>query len=759
MKAHVRPHNGAPTLFLDDKPVYANLQWMIGFNLADAKGTAATQTAMRAFAQAGVHLYTLDGLQGDWCGPRNGSPATYDFSENGPRLQAAVDADPEALFNLRLMFETRHLLDNWWNKQYPDEVEVLSHGEANSASYASTVWHTQVKELLTALVAHLRAIGMYDRVIGYQMCTGTCGEWIKSWSCMDLMDTDYSAPMQRYFRHWLTARYGTDATLQAAWGKEEVTLATAEVPSPVDQDTTSHYYFRDPNHERNVIDFYEAYAELCADTLLDFCRTVKELTGGDKLTGAFYGYIMELSWNDTFFTDGHQGSGPVGRAASEVSTVQRSGHLGLAKALRSPDIDFFVSPYTYGFRGLGGDGLAMQPSESLRLHNKLYWFEEDTLMHNNLDPRKRMHPVKHSVAIYKRNFAEVLTHAQGITWLENEYYAEDPSIVDEFHALQARFHAIGNWAVQFDRRPSAEVAVFLDDESYYHEANTNGISLPLIWHQRLMNLNRFGAPHDLYLLNDLLEGRLPEYKLYIFLNIFHLNAERRAALKAQLRRDGKTALFLYAPGYINEDVPEQPFGTVHMTDLTGFKFGMSKSYWTPMMHVTDFTHPITQDVSQELFWGTNRALAPIFHLEDDDANTTNLGDVIGSGGRCQPGLGVKTFNAGTKDAWNSVYVATPNVPSPVLRGIARFAGVHLYNDDGDVLYATPRFVAAHTVKGGPRTFKLPQPAEVVYDLYNRQLLGQNTAEFCTQLPPASTALFYTGPAAALRALDGEPAGA
>ena len=427
--------------------------------------------------------------------------------------------------------------------------------------------------------------------------------------------------------------------------------------------------------------------------------------------------------------------------------------------LRSPAIDFLVSPHAYAFRGLGGDGLAMQPSESLRLHNKLYWFEEDTLMHNNLDPRKRMHPVKHSVAIYKRNFAEVLTHAQGITWLENDYFAEDPSLVDEFHALQARFHAIGNWAVQFDRTPSAEVAVFLDDESYLHEANQNGISLPLIWHQRLMNLNRFGAPHDLYLLNDLLEGRLPEYKLYIFLNIFHLNGERRAALKAQLRRDGKTALFLYAPGYINEDVPEQPFGIDHMTDLTGFKFGMGKSYWTPMMHVTDFSHPITQDVSQELFWGTTRSLAPLFHLEDDDANTTVLGNVIGSLGRIQPGLGVKTFNAGTKDAWNSVYVATPNVPSPVLRGVARFAGVHLYNEDGDVLYATPRFVAAHTVKGGPRTFKLPQPAEVVYDLYQRKLLGQNTAEFCTQLPPASTALFYTGPAAALRALDGEPAGA
>ena len=756
MKAHVRQHNGAPTLFLDGQPVYANLQWCGGLDPANPERMAITQQTMREFAKAGVHIYTLDGLFGDWVGPRPDNPSQYDFSQNGPRLQAAVDADPKALFNLRLMFETRYLLDNWWNKAHPDEVEVISEGEANAASYASKVWQQDVKDLLTALVAYLRECGMYDRVIGYQMCIGTCGEWIKSWSCMDPANGDFSAPMRRYFREWLTKQYGTDAALQAAWNQPEVTLATADVPSSADQDHTGHYYFRDPNTERHVIDFYEAYAELCANALLDFCHTIKVLTNGDKLTGAFYGYLMELSWNDSFFNDGFMGTGEAARVAGEVATIQRSGHLGLAKALRSPEIDFFVSPYTYGFRGLGGDGLAMQPSESLRVHGKLYWFEEDTLMHNNFDPRKRMHPIKHSPAIYKRNFAEVLTHAQGITWLENEQFLEDPSIADEFHALQARFDQIGNWAVQFDRRPSAEVAVFLDDESYIYEANRNHLSLPLIWHQRLMNLNRFGAPHDLYLLNDLLEGRLPEYKLYIFLNIFHLNNARRAALKAQLRRAGKTGLFLYSPGYLNEDAVAQPYSTAHMTDLTGFQFGMGKSYWTPQMHVTNFEHTITRDVSQELFWGTNRSLAPIFFLEDDDA--TVLGNVIGSLGRIQPGLAVKSFNAGTPDAWNSVYCATPNIPSPVLRGVARFAGVHLYNEDGDVLYATPRFVAAHTVRGGPRTFKLPAPAEVVYDLYNRQLLGTNTAEVCVQLAPASTALYYTGPAAPLRALDGVPAG-
>ena len=50
------------------------------------------------------------------------------------------------------------------------------------------------------------------------------------------------------------------------------------------------------------------------------------------------------------------------------SYYERSGHLGLAQVLASPHVDFLVSPYSYGFRGIGGDGPSMLPSESLRLH-------------------------------------------------------------------------------------------------------------------------------------------------------------------------------------------------------------------------------------------------------------------------------------------------------------------------------------------------------------------------------------------------------
>jgi hypothetical protein len=758
MKAQLKNYNGTPTVFFDDKPGFFGCH-LVGW--MDPKNPNIVQPFARKYADAGVHIYSVDNVGSEWVGPHAGSTSHYDFSAVIPRLQAYIDVDPQATFLMRMGFETRWMNEGWWGKMYPDEVEILSDGNRVGHSYASEIWREQVNDLLREFIAYLKKVGLYDRTLAYQLDAGTSGEWIKDESSMQLVTADYSAPMRRRFRSWLRARYHNDpAALQDAWADAKVTFDTAEVPSFTEQSTTTTgHSFRDPRKEQKVVDYYDNLADLCADDLLSFCRTTREVTNGEKLNGAFFGYIMELAWNNAFFTPENV------IARSEVSTIQRSGHLGLSKLLRSPDIDFFVSPYGYAFRGLGGDGLPMQPSEALRAHGKIYIMEEDTLMHNNFDPGGRNQSVENSVAVYQRNFAQCLTHGQGVTWFEVPGLAEHPSLVDERSRWIKRFQKLGEWGQALDRTPCADVAVFLDDESYQYESIQNNLDLPLIWKQRVISLNRFGAPHDMYLLDDLLEGNLPPYKLYVFLNAFHLNDRRRQALKSILRRDGRTALWIYAPGFLNSDGASpsgegggsapSPSGRGqgegkglamsidYMTDLTGFKFGKGNSPWGPFMHVTNFAHPITRGLPQDWFWGTTNPIGPLFHLEDPEATT--LGQVVYSLGRCKPGFGVKTFNNGDpKTAWNSVYCATPDVPAAVLRGIARFAGVHLYNEDGDVMYGTPELLSVHSVSGGDRTFKLPDTVEVVYDLFAGRTLAKNVSEFKVTIPPASTQLYFTG---------------
>ncbi len=721
MKVQIKPYNGVPTLFLDDHPTFASHQWLS--NQPGPQGFAAAE-CVRLFGQAGVHLYAFGVAAapdscGYWCGPQGRSGEPYDFSMVEPQMRAILDEDPQALFHLRLYFET----PPWWNDLHPQECELASDGRRLNQSYASQQWRKDVNEFLHAYIHHLREIDLYDRTIAYQVQAGICGEWIKNTTSMQPVCGDYSEPMRRHFQSWLAARYHTNQELQVAWANSNVTFTTAEVPTAEQQLGTYHHQFRDPSHERQVVDYYLCLAELVADDMIGFCRTVKELTHGEALAGAFFGYLMDLAWNDCFFgapTDGG------------YSTIQRCGHLGLARALRAPEVDYIVSPYGYAFRGLGGDGLPMPPSESVRLHGKLYILEEDSHLHNEMDTTGRNFERRHTIAINQREFNETITHGLGIWWFADwpagSYAHQEPS----FQPWLERFQRLGTWAMQLDRKPQSEVAVLLDDESFLYESVRNTLDLPLIFRQRVTSLPRFGAPHDVYLLNDLLEGLLPDYKLYIFLNPFHLDDERRARLKSQLQHGGKTALWLYAPGYLN-NTPALD----HMTDLTSFHFDKWDEPWGQMMHVTNFTHPITHAIAQDLFWGSSAAIGPLFHVEDPQA--TVLGQVIYSLGRCKPGFAIKEL-----DGWNSIYLATPDVPAPVLRGIAQYAGVHIYSEAGDVLHATPDLLGIHTVSGGAREFKLPHPVELVYDLYQDKVLARDVDRFHTILPPASSALYFTG---------------
>ena len=221
MKAQLKMHNGTPTVFLNDQPAFFGCH-LVGY--MDPNNLDENQHIARKYAEAGVHIYSIDTLNVEWCGPHAGDPSHYDFSIVVPRMQSYIDVDPHATFLLRMCFETRWTPGNWWNQTYPDEVEVLSDGVRYTQSFASEVWKAQVHDFLRAYIEYLKSVGMYDRVMGFQVDAGSSGEWIKDMSCMMQPTMDYSAPMQRHFQSWLRERYGDDAALQKAWVNPTITL-------------------------------------------------------------------------------------------------------------------------------------------------------------------------------------------------------------------------------------------------------------------------------------------------------------------------------------------------------------------------------------------------------------------------------------------------------------------------------------------------------------------------------------------------------
>jgi hypothetical protein len=98
-------------------------------------------------------------------------------------------------------------------------------------------------------------------------------------------------------------------------------------------------------------------------------------------------------------------------------------------------------------------------------------------------------------------------------------------------------------------------------------------------------------------------------------------------------------------------------------------------------------------------------------------------------------LAIRPVNGG-----QALYTITPTLPAAFYREVARFAGVHLYNDRDDTLYASRSYLTLAANQAGPRTLRLPQPCDV-FDPFTGARLYENVSEFTRSFLPGETVLF------------------
>jgi hypothetical protein len=247
-----------------------------------------------------------------------------------------------------------------------------------------------------------------------------------------------------------------------------------------------------------------------------------------------------------------------------------------------------------------------------------------------------------------------------------------------------------------------------------------------------------GTPVDWLLLSDLLEGRARDYKFYYFMNAFHFSAAQREQMKQLLRRDGKVALWMYAPGFVDE----QDYAVEHCTDLTGITLHMTERQWGANIYLSNFKHAITRNLPTSTFWGTDMRLGPLFVARDAEATT--LGTVVLNQGRCEPGFVLREHRQANGELeWASLYSAAPMVMPGVLRECARYAGVHIYTDAEDVFYADRDHVMLHTVRGEVKTVYLPHRADA-WEVYSDRQVGRDCTSFQDAMEAGTTNMYYYG---------------
>ena len=692
--AWIKMHGGVPTLHVDGNPVYA-MAMMPEPYVSDEK----IMLSCRDFAATGMNLYSeifwtwmkpQQGCHGWWLGP-----GQYDFEKVDARIRAILAADPQALIFPRIKLNP----PDWWLKKHPNEISQLADSTSGrQVSLASKVWEVTYERMLRDVVRHMEGSDYAGHIIGYHPAGGSSSEWFW-WGKTG--QVDYCPAARSRFREWVSERYGGDVTtLRRVWGDETLIPDGVEPPTMALRQATEHRFFRHPRTAGPVIDYRTFLSDMVSRNIVRSCRIVKEETGGRKFAGVFYGY-------------------------SSYCTTQ-NGFQGLARVLASPHVDFLCAPTAYDYRRGGDPGTLISTYDgSYRLHNKLYWDEVDTRTHLCTSlVHYRTATLDETVAVLQRSFGYSLTKGTGLWWflLAGNATFHQAEVMDAI----AEMKRAGDEAIAADRSQIHDVAVFVDEPSMLYTNIKSNPPLRLgLLRKTIDELACMGAPYDAYLLSDLANPKLPDYKLYIFLNAFRIEAETRAAIEAKVKVAGKTAVWVYAPGYVEAD----GFSTGNMAAVTGMRIEMHDEDDEAELALTDASHVVTSLVPrhQQLGW----SVGPVFSVNDPAAVA------LGRTGE-HVSLAVREF-----DDWRSVYSMLP-LTRTLLLGLCRYAGVHVYSETFDPFSASKSYVMIHTASAGPKRIVLPGRHDVVDALSGRPV-GEGIAEIEKTLPKGTTRIYRITP--------------
>jgi len=235
------------------------------------------------------------------------------------------------------------------------------------------------------------------------------------------------------------------------------------------------------------------YSEMMAGRILEFSAFAKEKTERRLVIGCFYGYTMECP-------------------------APEQCHHALNMILHSDNVDFICSPVSYAnLRPIGMDHANMLPIDSVKLHGKLYFAENDTRTHLSRAPNALPAyngPIwfgpapEQTCEIIKMHFSRALTHGHAMWWFDmwGGWYDDD-----RYRSLLRRCREIAVESMEKNRVSRAEIAVFVDEGAYSRDGCVGHLSYAI-----RKTLGMLGAPYDIYLIDDY-HAVKTRYKAYIFI--------------------------------------------------------------------------------------------------------------------------------------------------------------------------------------------------------------------------------------------------
>lgn len=675
--ARVASWNGKPTLFVNDEPLLPQL-----YALTDCPGgrwpwEETPKRHLRQFAEAGIRLFQVD----IWLDQLFAEDDTRDLTLLRRQIATVRELRPDAAVFVRLHVNAAHA----WNAAHPEECVAyantaprplipwglhrpLDDDEQNALrhSLASSLWRDHAEARVRTLCQALAATPEGNAVAGFQPAGGVFGEW-HQWGFIE-HEPDSGPAMTRYFRDWLRARYGDDAALQAAWHDPAVTLATAAPPTLDERNAAADGIFRDPQRQRNVIDYADALMQCVAEDVILFCRAVKQSWPRPIVTGAFHGYFKML----------------FGRQAT-------GGHLHVADVLRSPEVDYLSAPQSYHehARPIGGSGESRGLLGPCLRHGKLWLDEMDQHTYlGTCHDWSRTSTLADDVALIRRNIVQPVTRGGGQWYYDFGPFNitgwwDDPVLMDEIRTLKRVLDE--RHARPFSR--AADVLVLYDTDVFYGLANR--WTVDCVSHTAVDELSaallHTGVVYDDALLSELEELDYTRYRAVVFANTFLLTPRQQAFIRERVARDGRHLVWNYLPGYSDG----QSLSLDRVSDVTGFGLRLVMPPGSPRLIVDQ--SPFAP--AESGLWHA----VPVPIINDIHADIFGrLTDVEGGA------FGRKRF------AEHTAWLCSFPIRSPdVLREVLRQAGAHIIGQANDVYHYGADMLCIHTADGGARALTLP----------------------------------------------------
>jgi hypothetical protein len=496
--------------------------------------------------------------------------------------------------------------------------------------------------------------------------------------------------------------------LQNAWKKPGATFENAVIPVKSERLRADFGLLQDPAQGRAVADYLLCLSDTVADGVNAYGAAVKRNDGG-VLTAALYGHVLDVA---------------------NYYLIQDGGYLSAERVLDAPVIDILAGPIAYhsAFRDVSGvASIDFPPPASLALRGKIWMNEEDVRTHLDTPGGYRYSTAtaQDSIAVLRREFANVWCNRATLYWYNlgaPRVWFDDPQLMKAIGDL----NRIAEENLRYSRRSRAQIAVVVEPKSFAYtkpmmpRSEQVELMTDLMYAQR-EQIARLGAPVDFHLASDFTRADMPDYKLIVFLNTFYLSASERAAITEKLNATGATALWFYAPGIITDSA----FSVQAASQLTGIALGQAGSTPSPEVTLHDAVFP-----GAARRFGMTKSPGLVLYADDATAQIWGTLNIENKAGLCAKAIG----------NWRSIFCSIPVMPAEVLRQIAREAGVHIYSESDDALYACENFVALHTKSAGEKIIALPFPARVT-DLFENKVVAESTETIRFQSSGRDTKMF------------------